>query len=150
MFWDHWKTNTSLGAFSARCELHCWLGPESEAKFSRLKSEWKRERKKSWEKWFDYCFQKVIQWFIVTGCISTVPIFNCKSGNIVVLYLMCTYLCMCLLPCTCRWRWITRLPQEQGPTRRWPSGTRPRRCSCSWDTRPPQFLRAPLRYELYF
>lgn len=57
---------------------------------------------------------------------------------------------MFLNMCTCRSRWIMRLPQEQGPTRRWPSGTQQKQCSCSLVIKPPQSCRTLQRYELHF
>lgn len=144
MFWDHWKTNTSLGAFL--CDVNCTADSAQQAKqsASRLKvneSVTGRGRVVRIVH-FNIAFNKSFSSFICTAII-----FSCESENIVILGVFISR------PCAfhpCRWRWITRLPREQDPTRRWPSGTRPRRCSCSWDTRPPQSLRTPPRFLLYF
>lgn len=75
-----------------------------------------------------------------------------QHGNNVLLsnmfYLFCIW--MFLNVYTCRSRWIMRLPQEQGPTRRWPSGTQQKQCFCSLVIRPPQSCRTLQRYEPHF
>lgn len=71
---------------------------------------------------------------------------RCHENNVShpsMLYLLGIWLFLNM--CAFRSRSIMRLPREPVPTRRWPSGTQQKRCSCSSGIRPPQSCRTPQR-----